>query len=68
MKSKKARHYQMTAGDLREALSGVPSDLPIFFRRIAPICGNIEGAGRIKKDKYGFFGLSLPCLIIEPMK
>lgn len=58
---------QLTVKELRQLIEGVGDDLPVFFRRVAPIAGNIEEAGTAIVVEYGFFGLSLPCLIIEPM-
>ena len=58
---------QMTVKQLRDALAGMSDDLPVFFRRVAPICGNIEEAGSARVDRFGFFGQSLPCVIVDPM-
>ena len=59
---------QMTVKQLRDALAGMADDLPVFFRRVTPICGNIEEAGSARVDRFGFFGQSLPCVIVEPMQ
>jgi len=59
---------QMTVKDLRDSLSDKDDDLPVFFRRVAPIAGNIEEAGMCKKDTVSFFGVIEECVIIEPMK
>jgi hypothetical protein len=58
---------QMTVKALRAALDGLDDDLPVFFRRVAPVCGNIEEAGRVEVSTYAFFGIENPCAIIEPM-
>lgn len=58
---------QLTVKQLKEAIESLPDDLPVFFRRIAPLCGNIESAGDAKLDEYAFFGMTAPCLIIEPI-
>lgn len=59
---------QLTVKQLKEKIESLPDDLPIFFRRVAPICGNIESAGGANLDEYSFFGIVEPCLIIEPMR
>lgn len=59
---------QMTVADLRAAMTGVPDDTPVYFRRIAPICGNIEAAGAAALDEASAFGSVFPCIIIEPMQ
>ena len=59
---------QMTVKQLRDALAGMSDELPVFFRRVAPICGNVEEAGSVRVDRFGFFGQSLPCVIVEPMR
>ena len=41
-------------------------DLPIFFRRVSPICGNIEEANAAVLSQYAAFGVVNPCVIIEP--
>ena len=38
--------------------------LPVYIRKNT-IVGNIVEVDRVKRDKYGFFGRSLPCLILE---
>lgn len=59
----------MTGSQLMETLESIKGyeDLPVFFRKVVPIFGNISEIGKIHKDTYGSFGLSLPCIIIEPM-
>lgn len=58
---------QLTVKDLKKILEEYPDELEVFFRRVAPICGNIEAAGFVNKDKYSTFGQIVPCIIIEPM-
>ena len=57
---------QLTVGELKKQLGGIADDLPVFFRRIAPLCGNLEEAGAATVDSYAFFGQTSPCIIIEP--
>lgn len=58
----------MTVSDLLNAIKDLPGDLPVFFRRVAPVAGNIEEAGFANLDKFASFGVTFPCVIIEPMK
>lgn len=58
---------QLTVRQLKDAIESMPDDLPVFFRRIAPICGNIESAGKASLDEYSSFGIVERCLIIEPI-
>ncbi len=59
---------QLTVKQVRDALAEMDGTLPLFFRRVSSICGNIEEAGSIRLDTYGSWGKSLPCVIIEPMQ
>lgn len=59
---------QLTVGDLKRALENIPDEHPVYFRRVAPICGNIEEAGSAELSEYAFFGQLYPCVIVEPMK
>jgi hypothetical protein len=54
----------MTIKKLKEAIKDMPDDLDVFIRK-NHITGNIEYAGVINMDTYGFFGKSVPCAIIE---
>lgn len=56
----------MNVGELRQVIVDVPDDVEVVFRRVAPVCGNVEVAGRAEMSTYGFFGTSVPCLILEP--
>jgi hypothetical protein len=58
----------MTVKELKIALADKPNDWPVYFRRIAPYCGNIEEVGAVNEDIYGSFGEILDCVIIEPYK
>lgn len=59
---------QLTVGDLKKALANIPDEHPVYFRRVALICGNIEEAGSVVLSEYGFFGRLFPCVIVEPMQ
>lgn len=56
---------QMTVAELRRELAELPDDLPVFFRAVAPVCGNIREAVSARRDTHGVFGKVLPCVIIE---
>lgn len=58
---------QLTAATLRKAIANVPDDTPVYFRRVAPFCGNIEEAGAANLDQIAAFGLLYPCVIVEPV-
>jgi hypothetical protein len=55
----------MNVGDLRKSIENLPDDMLVFFRRVAPIAGNIELSGAANKDTYYSFGVAHDCLIIE---
>lgn len=57
----------MNVGELRNAIENLPNDMPVFFRRVAPVAGNIEKAGSANKDTFSSFGVVQDCLIIEPI-
>lgn len=58
---------QLTVKKLKEQIESMPDDMPVFFRRIAPVCGTIEIAGLAKLDEFAFFGMVEQCVIIEPL-
>lgn len=58
----------LTTGELKKLLDRIPNNLPVFFRRVAPICGNIEEASSAILSNYSSFGIVNPCLIVEPFK
>ena len=58
--------YQLTVFMLKKQLENMDDDLPIFFRRVSPICGNIEEANAAVLSQYASFGFVNPCVIIEP--
>ena len=55
----------MTIKQLKAAIRDMPDNLPVYFRRIAPFCGNIEEVGAVNEDKLSSFGKLYPCVIIE---
>ena len=52
--------------DLKKQIEDLQDDMEVFIRCHVNPCGNIIEAGEAKKDTYGFFGESIPCVIIEP--
>lgn len=56
----------MNLGEFRKQTEGMPDDIEIFVRPATNPCGNIIEADRVAKDTYGFFGKTIPCLIVEP--
>jgi hypothetical protein len=56
----------MTVGALRKMLEGVADDTEVYIRCCTNLTGNIVEAGIAAKSDYGFFGTSIPCIIIEP--
>jgi len=58
---------QLKVKDLKKLLEDKPDDLPVYFRRIAPITGNIEEVGGCELSQVSFFGCVDECVIIEPM-
>lgn len=59
---------QLTVGALKQQLEELDDKLPVFFRRVAPVAGNIEGAYTVESSEFSFFGVRIPCIIIEPAK
>lgn len=58
----------MRIKDLKEQIKDYNDDLEVYIRCVHNPCGNIKEAGKANKDTYGFFGESIPCVIIEPEK
>ncbi len=59
-------YSQLTVGELKGMVSEIKDDTPVYIRTCFNPCGNIVSAGIAEKSTYGFFGESLPCVIIEP--
>jgi hypothetical protein len=58
----------MKAGEIIKELEKVTPETEVFFRRIAPICGNIEAVGKVSQDKFSSWGFIDSCIIFEPYK
>jgi len=55
----------MKAKRLKEILNTCDDDLEIFIRNSFNICGNIQELDQVEKSTYGFFGSSIPCIILN---
>lgn len=53
----------MTVGELKEALKQYDEDLEVFTKK-TDFVGTIGCIHNVKKDTYGFFGESLPCILL----
>ena len=56
----------MKAGEIIKELEKVTPETEVFFRRVAPICGNIEAVGKVSQDEFSTFGIVDKCIIFEP--
>lgn len=50
---------------LKELLENLPDELEVFIRNSVNICGNIGDLEQVEKSFYGFFGDSIPCVILN---
>jgi hypothetical protein len=53
----------MTVGELKEALNQFDDNLEVFTKK-TDFVGNIGYIFNVKQDTYGFFGESLPCILL----
>ncbi len=58
------KKYAMRVKDLKEALSEFSDDTEVFIANSVNICGNISPLCEAREDVYGFFGTSVPCIIL----
>ena len=56
---------KMTVKELMEILSQIPEDTEIMIRNSVNICGNIGDLENVEISSYGFFGSSIPCVIMN---
>lgn len=67
------RSPRLTVGELRRAIEGLPDDLEVYCQAGNNDLGNIWGPHTVTKwiphaldvTTYGFFGASIPCLVIN---
>ena len=54
----------MTVKELKEILAQYPDELEVMTKK-NNICGNIGEIHNVKESSYGFFGIEIPCIILE---
>ena len=55
----------MNVKRLIELLSGFDDETEIMIRNSFNVCGNISELRQVEKSNYGFFGVSVPCIILN---
>lgn len=55
----------MRAKELKELIKNVDDNIEVFVRNSVNICGNIQELAEVEIATYGFFGTSLPCVILN---
>ena len=55
----------MKAKILKDIVNSIDDDTEIFIRNSMNSCGNVSELIQIELATYGFFGQSLPCLILN---
>jgi hypothetical protein len=55
----------MKAKRLKELLETIDDNTEIFIRNTVNICGNISELEQVEESSYGFFGKSIPCVILN---
>ena len=58
----------MTVKGLIDKLKKVDPDTEVFFENRLNPCGNINDIYFVKKETYGVFGASEPCVILRGSK
>lgn len=53
----------MKVSEVIEELQKYPSNLEVLTKK-TDICGNVGLVFSVRQDSYGFFGKSLPCVLI----
>lgn len=53
----------MTVKQLKEALDTFDDDMEIMTKK-TEIFGNVAHVNSVRKDSYGFFGASIPCVLL----
>lgn len=56
----------LNVGTLKKILKDIPDEMEVYIRCCVNPCGNIVEAGIVSNTSRGFFGSSIPCIIIEP--
>jgi hypothetical protein len=55
----------MKAKRLKEILNNIDDDTEVFIRNSVNVCGNIQELEQIELSTYGFFGVPVPCIILN---
>jgi len=55
----------MKAKRLKEIISVLDDEIEVFIRNSANPCGNIQELEQVEVDTYGFFGVNIPCAILN---
>ena len=55
----------MKVRKLKEIINNLDDNLDIFIRNSVNICGGVSELEQVEKATYGFFGDSIPCLILN---
>ena len=55
----------MKVRKLKDIISNLDDNLDIFIRNSVNICGGVSELEQVEKATYGFFGDSIPCLILN---
>jgi hypothetical protein len=55
----------MNAGELKKKLEKYPDDYEVFYNLRGIFLGNVGEIWAVKESTYGFFGESLPCILLE---
>lgn len=55
----------MKVKKLKDIINSLDDNLDIFIRNSVNICGGVSELEQVEKATYGFFGDSIPCLILN---
>lgn len=55
----------MKAKRSKDILKDIDDSTEIFIRNSVNICGNIAELEQVEEATYGFFGVNVPCIILN---
>jgi hypothetical protein len=55
----------MNVRELKKKLEKYPDDYEVFYNLRGIFLGNVGEIWAVKESTYGFFGESLPCILLE---
>lgn len=55
----------MTIGELKQIINKIDDDMEVFIHNSVNFCGNIGELEQVELTTYGFFGKSLPCIVLN---